>query len=74
MKKKEKKRLPDYDTTGNLGVTEMVGAILSIALGGFKKDYTYYYKEKYRKKNILIGYITSIILVVLLILFMSYVV
>ena len=40
---KQKKRLSDYDTSGNLGVTEMFGAIFFMVINRLKKDYNYYY-------------------------------
>jgi len=62
----EQKRLSDYDNSGHLGVTEMLGAITYMVFGGLKKDYKYYYQVKYQKRNTLMGYFMSIILVVLI--------
>jgi hypothetical protein len=62
MKKKEK-RLSDYDNSGDLGVTEMFGAITFMLLGGFKKDYNYYYQIKFQKRNVWTGYFMTIIVV-----------
>jgi Kef-type K+ transport system membrane component KefB len=59
-KDKKEKRLSDYDNTGQLGVTEMFGAIFFMLIGGLKKDYNYYYQVKYQKRNIRIGYILSV--------------
>jgi len=68
MNKKEKeKRLSDYDNTGQLGVTEMFGAITCMLLGGLKKSYEHYYQVKYQKRNTLVGYFMSIIIVGLLV-------
>lgn len=64
MKKKEEgKRLSDYDNTGQLGVTEMFGAITHMLLGGVKKPYKYYYQAKYQKRNTIVGYFMTIIFV-----------
>ena len=68
MNKKEKeKRLSDYDDTGQLGVTEMFGAITYMLFGGLKKSYEHYYQVKYQKRNTLVGYFMSIIIVGLLV-------
>lgn len=64
MEKKEK-RLSNYDNSGQLGITEMFGAITFMLLGGFKKKYKYYYQVKFQKRNIWIGYFMTIIFVVL---------
>jgi len=64
MNKKEKeKRISDYDNSGHLGVTEMFGAITYMLFGGLKKSYEYYYQVKYQKRNTLVGYFMSIIIV-----------
>lgn len=60
--KKKRKRIADYDTTGELGVTEMFGAIFFMIVGGMKKDYKYYHQVKFQKRNIWTGYILKIIL------------
>jgi len=65
MNKKEK-RLSDYDNTRQHGITEMFGAITCMLLGGVKKSYEHYYQVKYQKRNTLVGYFMSIILVGLL--------
>jgi uncharacterized BrkB/YihY/UPF0761 family membrane protein len=64
MKPKKEKRLSDYDNSGELGVTEMFGAIFFMLFNGFKKDYNYYYQVKYQKRNIYIGYILKILSVI----------
>ena len=61
MEKKKKKRIADYDTTGNLGVTEMFGAIFFMLIGGVKKSYNYYHQVKYQKRNIWVGYVLKIV-------------
>jgi len=65
MNKKEK-RISDYDNSGQLGVTEMFGAITYMLFGGIKKSYEHYYQVKYQKRNTLVGYFMSIIIVGLL--------
>lgn len=69
MKKKEK-RLSNYDNSGQLGVTEMFGAITFMLLGGLKNNYKYYYQVKFQKRNIWVGYFMTIIFVVLFIFFL----
>ena len=63
MNKKEK-RLSDYENSGQLGVTEMIGAIFFMLLGGCKRKYKYYYDVRYQKRNIITGYILGILLFV----------
>jgi len=60
---KEDKRISDYDNSGYLGGTEMIGAITYMVFGGLKKSYEHYYQVKYQKRNTLVGYLMSIILV-----------
>lgn len=69
MKKKEK-RLSNYDNSGQLGVTEMFGAITFMLLSGLKNNYKYYYQVKFQKRNIWVGYFMTIIFVVLFIFFL----
>ena len=64
MKQKKENRLSDYDTSGNLGVTEMFGAIFFMIINRFKKDYNYFYQVKFQKRNIRAGYLLSILFVV----------
>ena len=59
---KKQKRIADYDTTGNLGVTEMFGAIIFMLIGGLKNNYEHYHQEKFQKRNIWTGYIVTITL------------
>ena len=59
---KKQKRLSDYDNSGQLGVTEMFGAIIFMLIGGLKKDYKYYHQVKYQKRNIRVGYLFGIII------------
>lgn len=61
--KLEKKRLSDYDNSGNLGVTEMFGAIFYMLLGGLKKKYEHYYQVKFQRKNIITGYCITLFVV-----------
>lgn len=60
---KKEKRISSYDTTGEIGFKEMLGAIFFMALGGFKKKYEHYYQIKYQRKNIIVGYFLSLIIV-----------
>lgn len=69
MKKKEK-RLSNYDNSGQLGVTEMFGAITFMLLSGLKNNYKYYYQVKFQKRNIWVGYFMTIIFVVLFTFFL----
>ncbi len=62
MADNKEKRIADYDSSGNLGVTEMFGAIIFMLISGLKKDYNYYHQVKFQKRNIWTGYIISIIL------------
>lgn len=73
MKPKKEKRLSDYDTSGNLGVTEMFGAIFFMIISGFKNDYNFYYQVKYQKRNIWTGYLLTILFFIGLFLFFYYV-
>ena len=63
MKPKKEKRLSDYDNSGNLGVTEMFGAIFYMLLGGVEKKYDYYYQVKFQRKNIITGYFFTLFIV-----------
>lgn len=62
MKRKKEKRISDYDTTGQLGFNEMLGAIFYQALDGYKKEYNHYHQLKFQRKNLITGYFLSIIL------------
>lgn len=61
MKPKKEIRISDYDSSGNLGVTEMFGAIFFMLIGGLTKKYEHYYQIKFQRKNIITGYLLSII-------------
>jgi len=58
----KKRRLTDYDTSGQAGITETFGAILFMLFNGLKKDYKYYYDPKFQTRNMILGYIVSIVL------------
>jgi len=62
---KKEKRLSDYEHSGQLGVTEMFGAIFFMVISGLKKDYKDCYQVKYQKRNIFTGYILSIVVTIL---------
>ncbi|WP_420551354.1 hypothetical protein [Tenacibaculum aiptasiae] len=63
MKPQKEKRISDYDTTGELGFNEMIGAIFYMLLGGLTKDYKYYHQLKFQKKNIITGYFLKLFIV-----------
>jgi len=67
--KKTEKRLSDYDNSGQLGVTEMIGAIIFMLFGGLKKPYKHYHRVKYQKRNIIVGYLFGIIVFLLIFVF-----
>ena len=62
MTDKKAKRISNYDNSGNLGLTEMFGAIIFMLIGGLKRKYNYYNQVKYQKRNIWTGYIVSVVL------------
>ncbi|WP_299103939.1 hypothetical protein [uncultured Tenacibaculum sp.] len=62
MKPKKEKRISDYDTTGQLGFNEMLGAIFYQVLDRCKKEYNHYHQLKFQRKNIITGYFLNIIL------------
>ncbi|KAB1155255.1 hypothetical protein F7018_12315 [Tenacibaculum aiptasiae] len=63
MKPQKEKRISDYDTTGELGFNEMIGAIFYMFLGRLTKDYKYYHQLKFQKKNIITGYFLKLFIV-----------
>ncbi|CAL2078841.1 conserved protein of unknown function [Tenacibaculum sp. 190524A02b] len=63
MKPEKKKRISDYDTTGELGFIEMLGAIFYMLLGGLKKSYEHYHQMKFQKKNIITGYFLKLFII-----------
>ena len=63
MRPEKEKRISDYDTSGDLGVTEMFGAIFYMLLGGLKKKHEHYYQVKFQRKNIITGYFLTLFIV-----------
>lgn len=60
MKQQKEKRIPNYDTTGELGFDEMFGAVFHMLLGRLKRKYEYYHQVKFQSKNIITGYLLKL--------------
>ncbi|WP_237274920.1 hypothetical protein [Tenacibaculum ovolyticum] len=63
MKQKKEKRISNYDTTGELGFDEMLGAIFYMLLGALKRKYEYYHQIEFQRKNIITGYLLKVFFV-----------
>ncbi|CAM1371938.1 hypothetical protein TPENAI_61278 [Tenacibaculum litopenaei] len=62
---KTSKRIRTYDSTGNIGFHEWLGAIFFMLIHGKKHDFQQYLLPKHEKKNIVAGYLIKLLFFVL---------